>query len=385
MLSDRTAKNAETKEKRYELRDSGGLVLDVTTKGVKTWRFRYRFNGKQYKLTLGQYPLVSLKEARELRDQAKLKIIIHRENPAKWGKYQFTFGELYEEFKKSQLKKQSAAYIKLYDERMKNHILPHHKNIQLEEITAREILQAVQLLESAGKTEQARRIKRMYGQIFRYGIVLGVCNNDPTYALRGILSPKSTQHLASITVPKEVGALMRAIAGYGSLIVRQAMLLHAYTFVRPGELRRAEWAEIDFAAVQWKIPAEKMKMGRIHLIPLSRQSLETLKTVQKYTGVGRYVFPSVRTSSRPMSDGTELAALRRMGYTTEEMCAHGFRGMASTLLHENGWSSDLIEKQLAHEVGNAVAQAYNHAQYLDRRTEMMQWWADYLDKLRDTV
>lgn len=237
-----------------------------------------------------------------------------------------------------------------------------------------------------GKHEQARRIKQFYGQLFRHGIILGCCETDPTYPLRGVLG-KTETHYATITEPREVGGLMCAIYSYGPFVMRRALQLHMYTFVCPGELRYAGWSEIDWDRAVWKIPAEKMKMKRIHWVPLSRQSVEVLRAIGKYTGGGRYIFPStrVRDGSRPMSEAGELVTFRRIGYTTEGICPHGFRGMASTLLHENGWPSDYIEKQLTHEVRNTVAQAYNHAQHLEKRTEMMQWWADYLDKLRDTA
>lgn len=382
MLNDRMIRHVLPKNKRYELRDEGGLILDVTPNAVKSWRFRYSFQGKDYKLTLGEYPFISLKEARALRDEARRKLTIGV-NPQISRKTLTTFGELYEEFKKTKFASVTPDYAKKFDERTKKHILPHHGDTPISEITSYDILCVLRLLEAEGKYEQTRRIKQMYGQILRFGIAIGICQIDPVHALSGAIVGNTSKHFATIIEPAKVGLLMRAISAYPYEIVRMAMQLHAYTFVRPGELRNAEWAEIDFSNALWRIPAAKMKMRRDHIVPLAGQSAELLQKIQPLTGHGRYVFPSPRCNGRPLSDATELAALRSMGYGKEEMTAHGFRGMASTLLHELGWQSDLIEKQLAHEIGSSVAQAYNHAQYLEQRREMMQAWADYLDGLRD--
>lgn len=380
MLTDREIKNARPKEKRYELRDTNGLVLDITPNGVKTWRYRYYYQGKDYKLTLGPYPLISLKEARDLRDEARVKRA-RGENPAKATDKPITFGELFEDFKNTKIKKLSKSYAESYDVRV-NRILWHHKDTPVKDITSNDILLIVREMEAAGTYEQARRVKQIYGQVIRYGIAIGVCDYDPTAALRGALSSQTGKHYSTITDPQQVGALLRAIDAYSSPIVGNALKFHAYTFVRPGELRKAEWAEVDLGGGTWKIPAEKMKMKRVHVVPLSRQAVKILEDMQKYTGSCRYIFPSPRARAVPMSEVAELAAIRAMGYTKEQFVPHGFRGMASTLLHENGWPSDYIEKQLAHEIGSNVAKAYNHAQYLEKRTEMMQWWADYLDSLK---
>lgn len=383
MLTDKVISNTKPQTKRYELKDSNGLVLEIMPGGTKYWRFRYSYQGKDYKMTLGEYPLISLKDARDLRDEARVKKS-RGENPAKSHNTPTTFCELFDDFKNTKLKTLSKSYADAFEERVKNHIYPYHRDTPVRDIASNDILLVVRGLEAAGKYEQSRRIKQMYGQIIKYGISLGACEHDPTVALARVMTPKKTTHYATIIDPQEVGQLLRAIDLYAarSPIVGNALRLHAYTFVRPGELRHAEWAEIDFDKAAWKIPAEKMKMKRIHLVPLSRQSLEILENMKKLTGSGQYVFPTPRTRTRPMSEAAELAAIRSMGYTSDQMVPHGFRGMASTLLHENGWPSDYIEKQLAHEIGSNVAKAYNHAQYLEKRIEMMQSWADYLDKLR---
>ena len=219
-------------------------------------------------------------------------------------------------------------------------------------------------------------------QIFRYGVAIGLVERDIAADLRGALMPVKSKRYPTITDPQEIGALMRAIKSInGSEIVRCALLLLAYTFVRPGELRTAEWNEIDFITAEWRIPAEKMKMKRMHIVPLSRQAMDVLEEIKPFTyPTSRYIFPSIRNFNRPMSDTTINAALRRLGYGKEEFTGHGFRSMASTILNENGWPADVIERQLAHVEKNTVRAAYNHAEYLDQRREMMQWWADWLDE-----
>lgn len=244
LLNDRIIKNAQPKEKRYELKDTNGLVLDITPNGVKTWRYRYYYLGKHYKLTLGPYPLISLKEA---RDQARIKKS-RGENPAKSYNMPMPFSELFEDFKNAKLKTLSKNYAESYVERVKNHIYPHHKDTPVRDITSNDILLVARSLEISGKYEQARRVKQIYGQVIRYGMAIRACTYDPTYALRGVLAPKKSEHYATITAPKEIGAFLRTIDLYAarSPIVGNALKLHAYVFVQPGELRHVEWAEFDF-------------------------------------------------------------------------------------------------------------------------------------------
>ena len=219
--------------------------------------------------------------------------------------------------------------------------------------------------------------------MFRYGVATGRCLRDPTTDLRGALPPTQSTHFATITDPKEVGSLLRAIDGFqGSAITCLALKLAPLVFVRPGELRHAEWIEVNLDRAEWRIPAAKMKMKRDHIVPLSSQAQEVLEEIHPLSGQGRYVFPSVLANGRPMSENTVNSALRRLGYTKEEMTGHGFRSMASTLLNENGWNRDAIERQLAHVEGNSVRAAYNYAEHLEERRRMMQWWADYLDTLK---
>jgi integrase len=250
------------------------------------------------------------------------------------------------------------------------------------EISAAELLTVLRRVESRGALETAHRIHQVYGQVFRYAIATGRAQRDPSADLRGALPPVQEKHHAALTDPKQVGALMRSINGYqGSFVVRCAMRLASLAFVRPGELRRAEWSEFDLDGGTWRIPAARMKMPTEHLVPLSRQAAEILRELHPLTGAGRYVFPGARTAGRPMSENAITAALRRMGYERTQMTAHGFRTLASTLLNEMGWPADAIERQLAHAERDGVRDAYNRAEYLAERRRMMQAWADYLNAL----
>ncbi|MGH8115082.1 MAG: tyrosine-type recombinase/integrase, partial [Rhodanobacteraceae bacterium] len=250
-------------------------------------------------------------------------------------------------------------------------------------ITVPELLAVLRRVEARGKLETTQRLKQVCGQVFRYAVATGRAERDPTGDLRGALKTTKTRHHASITDPAKVGELMRAMDGFsGYYVTRSAMYLAPLVFVRPGELRKAEWAEFDLDKAEWRIPAERMKMRETHLVPLSTQAVAILRELRPLTGTGRYVFPSNRGMARPMSENTITAALRRLGYTGDEMTGHGFRSMASTLLHEQGWPSDVIERQLAHAERNKIKAAYNYAEYLPQRRKMMQAWADYLDMLK---
>lgn len=266
--------------------------------------------------------------------------------------------------------------------RLENDIFPYLGNKLAGEITAPELLVALRRVENRGALETAHRILQVCGQIFRYAIATGRAERDIAADLKGALPPAKVKHHPSITDPKQIGALMRAIRGYpGSIITATALKLAPLVFVRPGELRQAEWSEIDIDKAEWRIPAEKMKMNAPHIVPLSDQAISVLEEIMPVTGRDKYVFPSNRTITRPMSDNTINAALRRLSYGKDEMTGHGFRSMASTLLNEQGWDRDAIERQLAHSERDGVRAAYNYAEYLPKRKEMMQSWADYLDRL----
>jgi integrase len=251
------------------------------------------------------------------------------------------------------------------------------------EITANELRSVLRRIEARGAIETAHRASQNCGQVFRYAVATGRTERDPTGDLRGALAPTRETHLASIVAPKAIGELLRAIDGYeGSLVTKCALRLAPLVFVRPGELRRAEWAEFDLDGAEWRIPAARMKMREQHIVPLSTQAVEVMRELMPLTGRGRYVFPGARTKGRPMSENTVNAALRRLGYASDQMTGHGFRSMASTRLNEQGWHRDAIERQFAHAERDAVRAAYNYAEHLPERKRMMQAWADYLDTLR---
>ncbi len=389
-LTDAAVRNAKATDKTLRLKDERGLYLEISPKGGKWWRLRYWLASKENRLSLGVYPDVSLKEARERRDEARKLIAkgicpsaTRKEERAGAAAEALTFEhvarEWYERFKPKWSPSHSLDVI----QRLEKNVFPSLGPRPIRDITAPELLAAVRLIEGRGAVESARRILQMCGQIFRYAIATGQADRDIAADLRGSLPPAREKHHASITDPKAVAQLLRAIDGYqGAFMVLCALRIAPLVFVRPGELRHAEWSEIDLDKAEWRIPAEKMKMREQHIVPLSRQAVAILRELQPLTGSGTYVFPSVRTSARPMSENTVLAALRRMGYTKDEMTGHGFRSMASTLLNEQGWNRDAIERQLAHGERNAVRAAYNFAEHLPARRRMMQSWADYLDKIK---
>ena len=364
------------------------MYLLVTPKGQRWWRFDYRLNGKRYTLSFGVYDDVSLKTARERRTAAR-KLVAKGINPSTERKTEKTeranartFKEVAEEWQKKMALKWTPKHAERVHSRMKAYVYPWIGNEAIDGITAPALLEVLLRVERKGTYETARKLRGYCGQIFRYAIASGFATRDVSQDLRGALAPKTTNHLASITEPKAIGDLLRAIDDYnGYIATRCALRFSALTFARPGEIRQAEWSEIDWGAKEWRIPAEKMKKRRPHIVPLSKQAIEVLKELEPLTGVGRFLFPGVRKRTRPMSDATITNALRNMGYSGDEMTAHGFRSMASTRLNEIGWNSDAIERQLAHVEGNAVRAAYNYAEHLVERRKMMQAWADYLDVL----
>ena len=395
-LTDIKVKNAKggitsegkTTTKRYKMGDSRGLYLEVAPNGGKWWRLKYRFDGKEKRLSLGVYPDVSLKEARNRREALRQQIAngidpavirkAEKEIAADTNCFETVAREWHTKFSANWTEDHSARTLT----RIQNDAFPWIGKRNINEITAPELLTVLRRVENRGALETAHRINQICGQIFRYAIATGKAERDPAADLKGALPPTRTKHHASIIEPKKVGELIRAINDYsGSFITSTALKLSPLLFVRPGELRQAEWSEIDFDTNEWRIPAEKMKMRVVHIVPLSNQAINILKEIEPLTGLGKYVFPSNRTVTRPMSNNTVNASLRRLGYTKEEMTAHGFRSMASTILNEQGWNRDAIERQLAHSEKDGVRAAYNYAQYLPERTKMMQAWADYLDGL----
>jgi len=374
--------------KSYRVTDEKGLYIEVTPKGGKRWRFKFRFGGKEKLLSVGIYPDVSLKAARIKRDDLRV-LVADGIDPSQVRKAEkITTGGLnsFEAIAREWHIKFSANWTKEYTARTLTHleknIFPWLGSININDITPPELLACLRRIENRGALDTAHRVLQISGSVFKYAVTTGQAERNQAADLVGALPPAKTKHHASITDPKEIGGLMRAIQSYsGSIITATALKLSPLVFVRPGELRKAEWSEIDLDNAEWRIAPHKMKMRVLHIVPLSKQAIEVLKEIQPLTGRDQYVFPSNRTITRPMSNNTINAALRRLGFTKDEMTAHGFRSMASTLLNEQGWNGDAIERQLAHSEGNGVRAAYNYAQHLPERKKMMQAWADYLDGL----
>lgn len=393
MLSDTKVRGAKPRARPYKLFDERGLFILVYPNGRRGWRFRYRFAGREKLISFGSYPDTTLKRAREKRDEAR-RLLADNIDPAQKRRAEKvananTFEAIAREWlalaakppKESRVL--SDVTISKARRRLEAHVFPYIGRWPIIEIAVRDVLSVLRRIEAQGSHETAHRVRSLCGRVIRYAIATGRAERDVTADLKGALAPIGTRNLAAITDPARVGELLRAIDTYqGHPSVQYAFRLAPLVFVRPGELRHAEWSEIDFDNAEWRISAERMKMREQHLVPLSRQSIELLRELYPLTGTGRFLFPSVRTDKRPISDNSLNAALRRLGYTKDEMTVHGFRSVASTLLNETGWDPDLIEKQLAHIDRNRVRAAYNRAERLAERRNMMQAWADYLDALR---
>ncbi len=385
-LSDRSAiRSARPKGRPYKLRDGGGLYLLITPADARLWRLRYKVRGRESMLGLGSYPATSLKAARARRAELRAALEAGRDPAAERRAERASSSNTFEAIAREWLAKQPFApkTLKKAVWTFEDLLFPYIGSRPVSALTAPELLGVLRRLERRGKHETAHRAKQRVGQIVRYAIATGRAERDPTADLRGALAPVKVTNRAAITEPREVAQLLRAIHGYrGHPVVEAALQLAPLVFVRPGELRAAEWSEIDLELSEWRIAAQRTKIRQPHLVPLSRQAAAILREIEPLTGRGRYVFPSPRSAQRPLSDNAITAALRRMGYTGEQMSWHGFRAMASTLLNEQGYAPDVIELQLAHQERNEVRAAYNRAQRLNERRKMMQAWADYLDGLR---
>ena len=393
-LTDVAVRNLKPKSRPYKLADGGGMYLLVRPDGGRCWRLDYRFNSKRKTLAFGVYPEVTLAVAREKRERAR-KLLDGGIDPGFQRKLDKlaaatrsgnTFQILAEELLEKMTRENRAPATLKKTQWLLEFAYPHIGARPIAEITSFELLAVLRSVEARGRYDTARRLRSTCGMVFRFSIATGRAEHDPTPALRGALVAPQTKHRAAIVEPKAIGALLRAIDGHdGQLTTRMALKFLALTFVRPGELRHAEWDEFELDAAIWTIPGSKTKMRRPHRVPLSRQGLDILRTLHPATGKTRYLFPSVRTVLCPISENTLNAALRRLGYGTDEVTAHGFRAMAATRLNEmNQWSPDVIERQLAHQETNAVRRAYTHAaEFWKDRVSMMQAWADYLDRLRN--
>jgi integrase len=386
-LTELEIRAAKPKPKPYKLYDEKGLFLLVKPSGVRLWRFKYVYSGVEKLLALGAYPDVPLKRARDKRDEAR-RLVADAVDPGAKRKAEKSaqaesFAAVAEEWLETKKNSLSESTWARDRDQLVKLVGPYLGRRPIAQIEAPELLMILKRLEKRGVRDTAHRVRAVCGRVFRYAIATGRAKRDPSADLKGALAPKAAKNYAAITDPIKVGQLMRAIAEYdGQRTTHAALRLAPYVFVRPGELRGAEWPEFDLKGAEWRIPPERMKMGETHIVPLSRQAVEILRELQPLTGNNRYVFPAIGRQPRPLSDNTLGAALRRIGYSSDEMTAHGFRTLASTLLNEQGWHPDLIELQLAHKERNKVRAAYNRAQRLGERRKMMQVWADYLDGLR---
>ena len=391
-LSDTAIRNAKPGTKPVKLADGGGMYLLLNPNGSKWWRLKYRVGGKEKLLSLGTYPETGLKEARAKRDDARRLLAagvdpgIHRKATKAAGieRAVNSFEAIAREWHSKQAGSWSESNARIILRRLEADAFPWIGSRPVSELTAGEILSCLRRIENRGAIETAHRILQYVSTTMRYAISSGRAERNPAADLKGALPPSTTEHRAAITEPNQAGALLRAIDAYqGSFVTKCALRLAPLLFVRPGELRKAEWSEFDLDAARWEIPAERMKMRAAHIVPLSTQALVILRELHALTGRGRYVFPGARSAKRPMSDNAVLAALRRMGFAKDEMSGHGFRAMARTILDEVlGYRPELIEQQLAHAVRDPLGRAYNRTAHLPDRTSMMQGWSDYLDALK---
>jgi len=391
-LTDTAVRSAKPKEKPYKVTDAQGLYLLVNPKGSKLWRVKYRMNGVERKLSLGSYPEITLAEARAARDAAR-KQLAHAVDP-NIAKRQArieasvrasnSFASVAEDLieKKG---KEGLAQATLEKQRWLLKLLgADFGKRPVADITPQELLHELKKHERRGRLETTKQLRSFASRVFRFAAATARAERDPAQLLMGALISPTVKHFAAITDPIEFGALLRAIEDYqGDPSVMFALKLTPHVFQRPGEIRQMEWAEVNFDKAVWIIPEGKMKMRQPHSVPLSKQALAILTEMKGLSGSGRYVFPSVRTRARPISDNTVNAALRRMGYSKEQMTAHGFRTSASSLLNESGkWNPDAIERALAHMVAGAIRRIYNQSAYWPERIEMAQWWSDFLDEMR---
>ncbi|CAK7033333.1 MAG: Prophage integrase IntA [Desulfovibrio sp.] len=390
-LTDFQIKNLKYTGKPMKVADGGGLYLYLSASGKKLWRLGYYFERKAKVLSFGEYPVVTLQKAREKRQEAK-QLLADGIDPAAKRKIakEEQISEVKDMFRNIALEWFEARTTDFTEKhrgtvmyRLEKYIFPVIGNEHIARMEALDILKVIQPIEQKGQNETARRLLQIIGQIYRFAVITGRAKRNPVTDLSGAIRPRNVTHRAAITEPKKVAQLLRNIDAYeGYFPIVCALKLAPLVFVRPTELRAAEWTEFDFETSEWRIPATRMKMKQMHIVPLSRQAVAILKELQEFSGSGKLLFPSIRTVTRPLADATVLNAIRRMGYTKDEMCTHGFRSLASTLLNELGYNRDWIERQLAHGERNDVRAAYNYAEYLPQRTKMMQEWADHLDKLK---
>jgi len=376
-ITDIAAKSAKPREKSYRLHDERGLYLRIDPNGSKYWIVRYWVDGREHQKSLGPYPVLSLREAREKRD-AIHNARARGERPEDRRAVP-TFEAIMTEWLRVRMKDKSSGYMKSVHLRLKKYILPALGNIPIDRITTGDVLRMCRRIENLGFIETAQRVKVLAGQVLRFGIAEGWIENDPTVALSGALQTPPRRNMATVTDADQIAAIYRAMLGYPFPVMRAALLFSIYTAARPGEVRRAEWSEIR--SNFWTIPAEKMKMRRPHLVPLSEQCQQVIEELRSVTGSGRWLFPSARSGGGCLSENGVRVTLRGLGFGKDVITPHGFRAMFSTVANEHGWDRDIIEKQLSHEERNSIRRAYNHAEYLEQRVKLIQWWSNYLEGL----
>lgn len=394
-LTDVAIRNAKPDAKAYKLADGAGMFLLVTPAGGKLWRLKYRIDGREKLLAMGAYPETTLSDARRRREEARALVARgidpSREKQRDKARSRIqatdTFTAIANEYcakRRRDGEKGWSPATATRSEYLLSLLNGSIGRLAIADIEPADVLAAVRKIEAKGNLESARRTLQLASMVFRYAVATARLRSDPTRDLRGALTAPTVTHYGAITDAKGVGELLRAIDGYeGQGLTKLALQFAPHVFVRPGELRHAEWEEFDLEAGVWNIPAGKMKMGKAHHVPLSKQALAVLKQVHAATGPTGYVFPSIRSRTRPMSENTLNAALRRLGYSSNEMTAHGFRAMASTLLNESGkWNPDAIERALAHADSDKVRAAYHRGAHWQERVTMAQWWSDHLDQLR---
>jgi hypothetical protein len=387
MLTDAQVRKIKPAEKKTKYSDEKGMYLEVTPSGGMHWRMKFRFNGKENIFSIGSYPDTTLAQARRIRDEARLKLKdgINPNEAKKQKKLQVDENTLFRALAMEWMQDRKAAikettYLRDLSVFEKD-LFPALGNMPIDQIKGKDVLACAKKIEERGALEMAKRSIPLAGRIFRFAIRKGIIENDPTPHLGEALKPRKVKNMARLDISEFPAFLERMDRYHGNFIIRSALQLMTLTFVRTAELRMMEWNEIDYENRLWRIPAHKMKMAMPHIVPLSKQALEILEKIQPITGIKQYVFYNYSTA-KPISSNALLCAIRTMGYNGK-MTGHGFRGLASTTLHEQGYMHDAIEIQLAHRVGNSVSQAYNHAQHLDYRVKMMQEWSDFINGLRD--
>ncbi|MGB9190589.1 tyrosine-type recombinase/integrase [Acinetobacter sp.] len=389
MLTDAFVRKIKPAEKKTKYADEKGMYLEVTPSGGMHWRMKFRFNSKENIFSIGSYPETTLAQARRVRDEARLRLKdgINPNEAKKQKKLHADENTLFKalamewmEDRKPVIKE--TTYLRDLSVFEKD-LFPALGNMPIDQIKGKDVLACAKKIEARGAQEMAKRSIPLAGRIFRFAIRKGLIENDPTPHLGEALKPRKTKHMARLDISEFPPFLERMDRYHGNPMIKTAIQLMTLTFVRTAELRMMEWNEIDFDNHLWRIPAEKMKMAQPHIVPLARQAIELIEGLRHLTGNKQYVFYN-HSTAKPMSSNALLCVIRTLGYAGK-MTGHGFRGLASTTLHEQEYMHDAIEIQLAHRVGNAVSQAYNHAQHLEYRTEMMQDWADYIDGLRDKI